>query len=446
MARGVEVGRGGVGRVRSFSAGLGLSAADRPLSLLRESDRAAVGLSATAFLGSRLIVWVAGLVALAHFGENIYAPGVLDPAGLTAPFHSISLDKLVAPLGRWDSVSYLQIARAGYQNPLSTGFWPLYPLLIRIGSVVPVPPLIVGGLISAVAGVAALALLHRLARLDLDARAATLTVLLVAFFPTSLFLSTTYTESLFLLLTLISVYAARTERWWIAGLAGGLAASSHSNGVLILAPLALLYLYGPRPTSPTGKHSMLRPRYRLRPDALWLLLVPLGLVGYMGYLWVTHDAPLQPFIAQQNIYHHWFAGPFGALVVAFLHLPHDISVVLQNRGSIVGTADPLSWNAHELIDLSFALLAIAALVAAWRHLPRAYWIYAFVSLAFILSVPGKLEPLESFSRYMLPLFPLFMGAAASMTRRPKFTVTWLAVSCGGLALFSGLWGLWDWVA
>lgn len=446
MAQDVEVGRGGVGKVRSFWGGLGLTVPNRPLSLVLEPDRAALALSVKAFLGSRLIVWIAALVALAHFGENVHAPGVLDPSGLTAPFKSIPLDKLVAPMGRWDSVSYLQIAHAGYQNVLSTAFYPLYPLLIRVGSVFLVPPLIVGALISSVAAVAALAVLHRVALLDLDARAATLTVVLVACFPTSLFLSATYTESLFLLLTLISVYAARTERWWLAGLAGGLAALSHSNGVLVLVPLALLYLFGPRGIPPTGKGGTLRLGYRLRPDALWLLLVPLGLLGYMGYLWVTHGDPLQPFVAEQTIYHRWFAGPFGALVVAFLHLPHDISAVVENHGSIVGTADPLTWNAHELIDLCFVPLAIAALIAAWRHLPRAYSIYAFVSLAFLLSVPSKLEPLASFSRYLLPLFPLFMGAAASMTRHRRFTVSWLAVSCLVLALFSGLWGLWDFVA
>ena len=159
-----------------------------------------------------MIVWVAALVALAHFGENVNAPTILDHSALTAPFTSISLDKLVAPMGRWDSVSYLQIAHAGYQNPLSTAFYPLYPLLIRIGSVIPVAPLIIGGLLASAAAVAALALLHGVALLDLDERAATLTVLLIACFPTSLFLSATYTESLFLLLTVGAVYTARTER------------------------------------------------------------------------------------------------------------------------------------------------------------------------------------------------------------------------------------------
>jgi hypothetical protein len=438
MAQEVEFGRAGAGRVALPG--------QRSLLTLREPDRAALALSAKVFLGSRVIVWVASFVALARFGENVNAPNVLDPSALTAPFRSIPLDKLVAPLGRWDSVSYLQIAHAGYQNRLSTAFYPLYPLLIRIGSVIPVAPLIIGGVISGFAAVAALALLHRLARLDLDTDAATLAVVLVAFFPTSLFLSATYTESLFLLLTLVSIYAARTERWWLCGGAGGLAAFAHSNGVLILVPLALIYLYGPRPTEATGSTGGLRARYRVRADALWLLVVPLGLVAYMGYLWVTHDAPFQPLIAEQTIYHHYFAGPFGALVVAFLHLPHDISVLAGGRGSIVGTADPLSWNAHELIDLGFAGLAIAALVAAWRTIPRAYGVYAFVSVTFLLSVPGRLEPLESFSRYMLPVFPLFMGAAAIMARHRKVTVTWLVVSCAALALFSGLWGLWDWVA
>jgi hypothetical protein len=413
---------------------------------LSQRDRTGLALSAKGLLGSRVIIWVAAFIAIAHFGENLYAPGVLDPSGLTAPFRSIPLDKLVAPMGRWDSVSYLQIARAGYQNPLSTAFYPLYPLLIWMGSVLPIPPLILGALISSVAALGALTLLHRLALLDLDADAARLTVVLLAFFPTSLFLSASYTESLFLLLTVAAVYAARTERWWLAAVAGGLAALAHSNGVLILVPLLVLYLYGPRSVAPAGAGRGLLPRYRLRRDALWLLLVPLGLLAYLGYLWAARDAPLQPFMAETKIYHHWFAGPFGALVVAFLHVPHDISVVLQGRGSIVGTADPLSWNAHALIDLGFALVAIAALVATWHSLPRAYWIYAFVSLAFLLSVPGRLEPLESFSRYMLPVFPLFMGAAAWMTGHRRFTVGWLGVSCALLVAFSGLWGVWDWVA
>lgn len=445
MAQEVQV-RGDIERIRGLQTHLGLRLGSRPVPVSSEPIRTALSLSAKAFLGTRLIVWAAGLVALMHVGENVNAPAVLDPSALTAPFHSISLDKLAAPMGRWDSVSYLQVAHAGYQNPLSTAFYPLYPLLIRIGSVVPVPPLIVGGLLSSVAAVAALALLHRLARLDLDARAAALTVLLVACFPTSVFLSATYTESLFLLLTVAAVYAARTERWWLAGLAGGLAAFSRSNGVLILVPLVLLYLYGPRPTLPSRRAGALRPPYRLKRDALWLLVVPLGLLGYMAYLWAAHGTPFQALTAEHKIWYRWFAGPFGALGVAFLHLPHDVSVVLQGRGSIVGTADPLSWNAHELIDFCFALIAIGALVAAWRQVPRAYWLYALVSLAFLFSVPSKLEPLASFSRYMLPLFPLFMGTAAWMTPHRRLTVACLAVSGGLLALFSGLWGLWDWVA
>lgn len=432
-----------IGRTAVRSAAL-----RRPdLSAVSQGETTALALAAKAFLGSRVIVWLASFIALARFGENIYAPSALDPANLTAPFRSVSLDKLVAPLGRWDSVSYLQIAHAGYQNRLSTAFYPLYPLLVHVGSVIPVAPLVIGGLISAVAAVAALALLHRVARLDLDAEAATLAVVLVAFFPTALFLSAAYTESLFLLVTLAAIYAARTERWWLAGVAGGLAAFSHSNGVLIVIPLVLLYLYGPRAASPKSEPGgALRARYRLRADALWLLAVPLGLVAYLVYLWLAHGTPFQPFLAEQQIYHHWFAGPGGALVVAFLHLPHDISVLAQGHGTIVGRNDPLSWNAHELIDLGFALTAIAALVAGWRRLPRAYSIYALVSLIFLLSVPGRLEPLESFSRYMLPLFPLFMGAAAWMTRHRRFASGWLVASCLLLTVFSGLWGLWDWVA
>ena len=53
-----------------------------------------------------------------------------DPAGLTTPFGATG-DVLAAPLGRWDSVWFLAIADGGYGDGAREAFFPLYPLLVQ---------------------------------------------------------------------------------------------------------------------------------------------------------------------------------------------------------------------------------------------------------------------------------------------------------------------------
>jgi len=67
-------------------------------------------------------------------------------------------------------------------------------------------------------------LLYRLVRHDEDASVALRSAWFLLIFPTAYFLHIGYTEALFMALVLGSFLAARTERWWLAGLIGGLAA------------------------------------------------------------------------------------------------------------------------------------------------------------------------------------------------------------------------------
>ncbi len=79
-------------------------------------------------------------------------------------------------------------------------------------------------------------------RLDFDRATAARAVLYLLVFPTTLFLSAVYAESLFLALTVAAFYHARRGQWWIAGALGGLAALARPHGVLLALPLAVEYL------------------------------------------------------------------------------------------------------------------------------------------------------------------------------------------------------------
>lgn len=426
----------------------------RPIHLRpRRSVRAGNPAVSTAFKAvilSRAIVWAAALIAIYLFGENVAAFQSLDLNGVTAPFHSIPLDKLVAPGARWDSVWYLGIADSGYFSHQSTNFFPLYPLLIGIGSDLVHQPLLIGIAISVSAMFVALTVLYRLALLDLDERAARLTIVLVSLYPMSFFLSAVYTESLFLALTVGAVYAARRERWALAGLLGGLSAATRSDGIMIVLVLALLYLYGPRgeqaTVAATGgrleRLGRLRPRFAITRSAAWLLLVPVGLASYLGYLAITHGAPLAPYHAAAQHWQRSFGGPFGALIRLLVAVPGDVHAVLSGHGRTVGPGDPLTWNAHDLIDLGFVLVAVAAAVASWRRIPMPYYVYALTILLYSSSFPYPHAPLQALPRYLLPIFPLFMGSAAWLAERRRATTVVLVASGVLLAVFSGLWSFW----
>jgi Gpi18-like mannosyltransferase len=193
---------------------------------------------------SRLVVWAAGVLGLLSFGRAA-GSRAFDPGGLTTPF-SYAGDLLVAPAARWDSVWYLAIARDGYADApdhAKAAFYPLYPLLVHAGGWVVRSQLVAGILVSLACFLGALVLLHRLAAIELGQAHARGAVLLVAFFPTAFFFSAVYSESLFLLLSVGTVLAARRGRWAWAGIAGGLAAATRNSGVLLLVPVVLLFLY-----------------------------------------------------------------------------------------------------------------------------------------------------------------------------------------------------------
>jgi hypothetical protein len=406
-----------------------------------------------AVYSTRVIVWVAAMVALAVHTPTVSGISGLDPNLFTQPFHATLLDRLVAPAARWDSAWYLEVSTHFYANTphylglQAQNFFPLYPLLIHIATWVFRTPVVAGLVVSMVSMVIALVLLYRLTELELGAGAAKTVVWLMALFPMSLFMSAVYTESLFLMLTIGCIYAARTERWLIAGICGGLAAATRSNGLLLLVPLAIMFLYGPRArprqlSSPGGW----RPRYRLSPEILSLGLVPLGTGLYMLYLQLAYGTPLEPFKAQEQFWGHHFAGPFGAVVNALSGMGTTLSDVLHHTGPVVSTGDPISWQGHELIDFAFVLLSVPALIICARRLPIAYTAYSLVSMCLVLSVPTVFEQLQSYDRYSLSIFPLFMAVAAPLSRHRRTRWALFAVSAVLLGGFSYLWGQWDWIA
>ncbi len=389
---------------------------------------------------SRLLVWVAGAGAVALFGLS-GREADFDPTGLTAPFGAVG-DALVAPFARWDSVWFLTIAGSGYGGGAGEAFFPLYPALVKVAGA-PLGSALVGGALASTAllGVA-LVLLHRLVALDHGRAVARNAVAVTALFPMAFFFSAVYSESLFLALSVGAVYAARRRHWAWAGALGALAASTRSAGVLLLVPLAVIYLWDTaRPT--------LRARRPLRRDALWLGLVPLGLAAYCGLLALAGHDPLAPFDAQEAWFRA-FAGPFvGAWDGAVAAFEGVRQLASGSREPVLFTAaggDPFVVARHNIELFAWLLLAVPAVVGVLRRLPAAYGAYVLAALALPLSYPVGPQPLMSLPRFIAVLFPLAIWLALWMTGRAWRERLVLGAFAAGLAVYTGLFATWHWVA
>lgn len=276
--------------------------------------------AARALVWSRLVVLCAGVLAVLEIGQ---APGSSGYYGepLTAPFGYFG-NLLVAPFARWDSGWYLSIAQGGYDHQLArTAFFPLYPLMLRGVGLVIGSDLIAAIIISFVAFGVSLALMYRLTVAELGRSRAELAVMLVAFCPVAYFFSAVYTESLYLALSLGCLLSARSGRWVLGGVLGGLAALSRNSGIVLVVPFVLMFLYGPRTDTEAVRPALslraarwraLLPRYRLTPAILGVVLIPLGLVSYLVYLGLTMHDLLAPLHAQALWYRH-YVGPFGGV-------------------------------------------------------------------------------------------------------------------------------------
>ncbi len=406
-----------------------------------------------AFLISRLLVAAVAIPVSLWLNFSGYT-SPHEAVSLTHPFGAHPpgeiLDAIVSSLAKWDAVWQLRIANDGYGWPGGpaggeAAFFPLYPLIVWLASGAGASPvaLLVGAYaVSLAAFLAALRLLHRLVALELRPELGAPTLMLLALFPASLFFGAPYTESLFLLISIGAFYAARTGRWAAAGLLAAAASAARPVGVCLVLPLAVLYLYGPRTDRSTpddGPRHALLPRHRPGLDFLWLGLAPLGLLAFSGYLALHHGDALA-FLHEQQSRTHKFTFPFSGIWEGTVAAFDSLSFLLLGAPESAAALAP-----RNLMLFAFLVFGLVATVGVFRRLPAAYGVYVVALLFQPLSLPIDDKPLDSLGRYLAVIFPLFMWLALVCEERRR-TRPALVASSAGLALLSGMFAGWMWVA
>lgn len=371
----------------------------------------------TASLGLRILSVAIALLAVSTF-----------PLQQREQFTVLGSPSVWDTFARYDSGWYYQIADHGYRfvkggpsagvgKPGKIAFFPVYPLLMRgTGYVFGDTPaaIYLGGIIvSWLAFAAAMVVIFHLARLDLPDGRATQAALFTAIFPFSFFFGMVYTESLFLLLTVLAFYAFRTKRWIVGGVAGAIATATRVNGILMLPALAWVAY---RTVDSTW-------RERLR-ALLGLLLVPAGIAAYSWFIYRLSGNALAWMDSIQRWGYHVGAAPWDRPLQFVAQLTmHPVEYL---------TNDPMAPY-----DVLYGVTAIAFVVLipfVWRKFGAAYGSFMLLNLWLPLSS----RTFEGLGRYCSVLFPAFiwMAAIKSDNLRVAIAIAFAMFYSLALALFA----------
>jgi hypothetical protein len=327
------------------------------------------------FITARVMASVAAVLGLSSF------PSIptLGQQGVQKVAHGKWMELLVGAWERADGMWYMGIAKNGYTDPASHAFMPLYPFLIRIlNPIIPGPMVLTALLISNACFALALYFVYQLARDELkDEEASARSIAYLAFFPGSLFFFAPYTESLFLCLASGALWMARQKKWAFAALFALLLGITRNLGVIIMIPL-FLEIARQRAWKQTG----------------WLLLAPIGLLGWIG--WCEHTTgDALAFVHQQSQWQRASLAPWLTLLRG-IRQAWDYSLSYPGGGYVFEAA----------AVVIAIIMGIIGIVLRRISLPLS----AFLWLALIpaLTAPFEGRMLMSCTRFVAVVFPVFL--------------------------------------
>jgi Gpi18-like mannosyltransferase len=305
----------------------------------------------------------------------------------------VSLDNFWFSWMHWDVFSYIGVAQNGYSLVEDTVFFPLWPLLIHgTGAVFGASPTayyIAGFLLANLFFYLALVMFYHVLNKDFDSTVARNALFYLTFSPYAIFFFLGYTESLSLFLYLAAFLCLQHARYWLAGLCGFLAALTHSQGVLLVIPFAIVMLQ--RFWLPNREHSYWWQKLHV---SFPLLLIPLGVLVFMLYLWMTKGSPLLFSLQEAQFWHRHLTFPLWSMVLAIQAIFHAPNTYFQFMN---------------VLDLLCVCVPLVILVTGWKRLPLQYALFALATILLNISYPqGVLEPLTAVPRYMLLVFPVFV--------------------------------------
>lgn len=325
-------------------------------------------------------IYIVFLIWLARDVLYPFLPAITDGWAANVVFDSLL---------HWDAGWYIRIAAQGYDFD-SAPFFPMFPFLIRMLSYVVGSTVTAGFLISNTALFVACCFLYRITKEEFHEQTAATAVFVMLFFPTAIFFSTVYSESLLLAFVLASFYFARQKRWWWAIFMGCCAVLTRNVGVVVF--FALLYMQ----YRDNDKKIILK-------EALPLLLIPASLSIFLFVLWLQTGDPLafSHSLTREYWGYRHFAYPGAG------QLPNLYAFFFNNEF-------------YGLFESGTALLFFLLIIISFTHL-KDKSLFIFLVLGFLIpfsSVVGHLpeNTLLRLPEFLIPYSSVLGGTSWGMPR------------------------------
>jgi hypothetical protein len=329
----------------------------------------------------------------------------------------VGIDGL-ARLDTYDAPRLLGLAQSGY-DPLvpeataNTGgvsniaFFPLYPGLVRLLTVVPGVSLLAAGYgVTVLAGLAAAVGLDRFGRLVPGGRRAGLVlVALWACWPHSIVLAMPYTEALFVALAAWSLVGVLTRHWLAAGGLALLAGATRPLGTALAGALVIAALVA------VVRAAVVERRIDWR-ALVAAGLAPLGFLGYWGWLWSRTGRPDAWFWVQQHEWRSTFDGG---------------RFTLEQLSKVAYGDHPFVLVVNVLVVVASLVLSVALLV---ERTPVVVTLYALLGT---ISAVGAAGYPNSKARFLLCVFPLLVPLVRLLAHAPWRTVAVLLLGLAGVS-------------
>ncbi len=297
---------------------------------------------------------------------------------------------------KWDSIHYILIAENGYVTVagvmLNTAFFPLYPFLGFLVSLVLHDATISLLLVSNIAFFFALLFFFKLVALDYDTEATRRAVLYLSISPFSVFFVGIYTESLFFLFLVATWYYARTGEWYKAAAWGVLLTATRLIGLIVIPALAWEYM-----KQRGWKFA------KVDRNVFTLAIMPIGLLGFLTCTYFAYGNFFSTFESSHRIWGRQFTWPW----VAFEY--HIVRIV---RGHY--------WVIYPY-ELFFGVMGLLILAASFKYLRSSYALLA----AGLILFPLFSGSLGGFCRFLMVVFPMYLLLA--LAGKEKNIHLWIVV-------------------
>ena len=319
------------------------------------------------FFITRVALTAIGATSLEYFSRQNYSPS-----------------KILNTWGLWDTGWYIEIASTGYSAAKNLngwanyGFFPLYPILIKIFSFITQNYFIAALLVSNLFLILAAVFLYKLARLDCDEKTSLRAIKYLFVFPSAFILSAALSESLFLFLLLACMYYAKKKKWLLSGVSGMLLTLTKPFGIIILLPVIYEYVKNFLAEKAKGEINILK----ILKDGFSVALIPLGLALFTAYTWLlTGDIFAYPHIKQIG-WHNYLENPIRGLYENLLS---------RDPGSV--------WGAVASIIIIFLL------VIFYKKIGFSWFLTGILLVLFGISYHASMV---SMLRYCTAVFPIYI--------------------------------------